>query len=245
MVERQEGNYGRANELFEEANRLNPGNPVVLRAWARMKAETGAIEESRKLAQEGLEAAPDDPANLHNLAVTESQAGNYEKANQLLEKATYPSPVSPQQERQNLMTFGAKAENFRRWGVTLLNQAKLPEAREKLSLGMEAATNGLRINTSEWKLKEIQIRLFLNLGEVVLRQGDLPGAEKLLRKAFFYNPQTPWQFRHNSDACLALARCLRELGLTEEAVRYCQMGLRAWPGNETLRRFYETLPRKK
>lgn len=245
MVERQEANYGRADELFAEANRLNPTNSVILRAWARMKAESGAIEEARKLAQKGVEVNPEDRASLHNLAVSESQAGNYEKADELLDRSLFATPVDPHQGRQNVMSYGAKGENFRKWGVSKMKEANLSEAREKLIMGLDAVSNGLNIAGHEWKLREIQVQLFLKIGEVELRSGDLPRSEKYLRKAFFAAPRKPWEFKHNSKVCLALVKCLKEIGLTEEAIKFCKEGLRAWPGNEDLRAFCQRLTGKR
>lgn len=245
IVERQEGNFGRANELFQEAARLNPHNPMVWRAWASMKAETGMTAEALKLAQEGVNENPQDKGVLHNLAVNESKAGNYERADKLFDNCLYGSPTGYREIRQNIVTFGAKAENLRRWGVNKESKVELDVARSLYLKGLEAVRQGLNLSESEWKLHEIQIRLNRNLGELELKAGDLDKADLYLQRALFYRPRDATQLRHNSEVYLAMAKVVRDLGLADKAMEIADVGLRDWEGNFELRGLREQLARER
>ncbi len=225
-VERQEGHVGRAEELFREAARLNPGNVVIQRAWAMMKKDVGDLEGARTLLSEALANKPTDVPTIHSLAVLESQKGNHDVADALFRKALIEKPTTYEQRRQNVYTYGAMAENNRKWGESEERKPNLSSAHQKFRSGLESISKGLELAPQEWRLINNRIRLNRSLGRLLSKMGDPEGAEEMLRRAMYMSPRRPRELQHNSDVCYSLAINYEKLGRLDEAIQACTDSLR-------------------
>ena len=64
-MEGQKGDHGLAEDLFKAADKLEPGNPILLSAWANFKKKIGGdAAGARQMYSDALSANPDDIRSL-------------------------------------------------------------------------------------------------------------------------------------------------------------------------------------
>jgi len=229
MVERQEGNVGKADELFHEAARLNPANPIIWRSWAMMKKELNDLDGSEKILKDGLRNRPNDKATLHSLAVLSSFKGKYDVADKLFEDAFTRYPSSFEDRKNNLYVFAARAENFRKWGESEEKEGKNQSARDICKKGLAQISEGLRFDPTEWNFIKNSIRLHASLARIESKLGSLDEAEYLFKNAIYFSPRNWQQRRHNSAVYFSRALNFAKMGKKEDARKMCDESMRQSP----------------
>ncbi len=90
----QRGEYGEALEQLEEARRLDPGSPEVLRWLGRLHLARSRFEEAERAFRDGLQLAPDDWLLHLNLGTLQWRQARYDEAEVSFERAIEITPDS-------------------------------------------------------------------------------------------------------------------------------------------------------
>ena len=76
-LEGKKGDCALADQLFEAADRLEPGNPVLLSAWADFRRRRqGDSASARHMYEDALSANPDDVRSLQVIQSASSETYN-------------------------------------------------------------------------------------------------------------------------------------------------------------------------
>ncbi|CAI5474060.1 unnamed protein product [Closterium sp. Yama58-4] len=94
MVERRVGNFTAARHLLQRAERVEPGNAVVLQARALLEAAVGHLSAARHFFKRAAAADPADAACWQAWAVTEARAGRVDRMRDLFSAALSVHPSS-------------------------------------------------------------------------------------------------------------------------------------------------------
>ncbi|CAI5515703.1 unnamed protein product, partial [Closterium sp. Naga37s-1] len=94
MVERRVGNFTAARHLLQRAERVEPGNAVVLQARALLEAAVGHLSAARHFFKRAAAADPADAACWQAWAVTEARAGRVDRMRDLFTAALSVHPSS-------------------------------------------------------------------------------------------------------------------------------------------------------
>lgn len=82
-------NYQRADELYQEALRLEPENALLLNNYGYSLSERGIrLEDAKQMATKALKQEPQNGAYLDTLGWIYFKLGDYEKAREFIEKAS-------------------------------------------------------------------------------------------------------------------------------------------------------------
>lgn len=205
---------------YEEANRLQPGNPETLDMLGHSMVRAGRLEDARRVFESSLELGP-PPAlrasaylGLGNIA---KQSGDYEKAIEHFNQALQISVDSrmPAEQAEARISLGtiARAEGDLDLAENQLHRAEelvedidnnSLEAKIQTNLGIIAATRGnfdeanrrirtaLEIHRGRNNLAG-QANTIGNLGAVALLQGDANSAETLLLESVDIGERLGWK----------------------------------------------------
>lgn len=205
---------------YEEANRLQPGNPETLDMLGHSMVRAGSLEDARRLFENCLELGPPPALQAsahHGLGNIAKQSGDYKKATGHYERALDISVDSrllaeQAQARISLGTI-ARAEGNLELAENQLHEAEgLAEeidnnslkAKIQTNLGIIAATRGnfheanerirtaLEIHRGRNNLAG-QANTIGNLGAVALLQGDADSAEVLLLESVDIGERLGWK----------------------------------------------------
>ncbi|CAI5954812.1 unnamed protein product [Closterium sp. NIES-64] len=94
MAEKREGNFQAARNLLEQAEKLQPGSPVVLQSRALLEASVKNLGAARCYFKKATAAAPLDVASWQAWALLEAKAGRAERMRSLFSSALSANPKS-------------------------------------------------------------------------------------------------------------------------------------------------------
>ena len=121
------GFIDRARSLLREGCRLNPGDPPLLQALARLEAKEGNLEGARTLFEKGTKLDPAHQANWQAWAIAEWKAGHVDRARELLQRGVWVAPRS-----RNACRL------FQAWGVLEEKEGNVALARQLYKCGVKA-----------------------------------------------------------------------------------------------------------
>ena len=93
---------------------MNPGDPPLLQALARLEASDGNMGLARVLFEQGTQLDPRHQANWQAWAMAEWRAGSDPRARELFQRGVWVNPRSVNAARQGLtlVHFSAQPEPF-------------------------------------------------------------------------------------------------------------------------------------
>jgi tetratricopeptide (TPR) repeat protein len=94
LIARNEKDYPRARQLFEQAISLSPERNFF-EAYAAMEKNLGNWDRVREIYSKAIKHFPNDVFILENLAMSERRAGNFDKCVEILRKALEKEPQIP------------------------------------------------------------------------------------------------------------------------------------------------------
>jgi cold shock CspA family protein len=94
LIARNEKDYPRARQLFEQAILLSPERNFF-EAYAAMEKNLGNWDRVREIYSKAIKHFPNDVFILENLAMSERRAGNFDKCVEILRKALEKEPQIP------------------------------------------------------------------------------------------------------------------------------------------------------
>ena len=177
-----------ALDVLVRAHRLAPDNPDIILLMAKISMSQDYFEDAIPLLEDGLKIAPRRPDLLAALGESYFMAGKVDRAIE---------------QFRTLLSIDQSARSYSFLGLSYRNLGRFAEAKQYFEQGL--------------KLDPHNVSCLFNLGYIAEREGDAPGAEKLLRQALSSNPDF-------ADALLELAN------LQMAAKRYTE-------AEEPLRRF--------
>jgi tetratricopeptide (TPR) repeat protein len=127
VYEATQGFVDRARSLLTRGCKLNPGDPPLLQALARLEASEGNITMARILFEQGTKLDPLHQANWQAWALAEWKVGNIDYARELLQRGVW---VSPRSENASKL--------FHAWGVLEEREGNIELARQLYKCGIRA-----------------------------------------------------------------------------------------------------------
>ncbi|CAI5497886.1 unnamed protein product [Closterium sp. Naga37s-1] len=94
MAEKREGNFQAARNLLEQAEKIQPGSPVVLQSRALLEASVKNLGAARCYFKKATAAAPLDAASWQAWALLEAKAGRADRMRSLFSSALSANPKS-------------------------------------------------------------------------------------------------------------------------------------------------------
>ena len=185
-------NYELALEIVDIGLTNRPESSMLHLQRGVVLAMSGSIEQAQEAFARASRAAPDDPSPSVALAMVWMQRGQTPKAVELLRART--RAATSQTPRQAVLFYAL--------GIALLRAGAAPDDAAG-SEALDAFRTAVRLQPS---LPQAQSEL----GKLMLKRGDIPGAIAHLEQAIALEPQ-------NAAPAYVLAQAYRRLGQTDRA----------------------------
>jgi tetratricopeptide (TPR) repeat protein len=199
--------FADALPVFENALRLQPGDPVILRSLAASQWGVGRLEEATRNLEQVLRLRPQDVEGTFLLGMIAERTGEYEKAAALL------TSIAPAVERRPDGMVSLASANYRTG--RRLEAARLLERVLKLSPPPELLFRGV---------------------QSALAAADRETADNLLATIRFRNPEAiaPEDRRAREGQYAELIRALAGMGQPAAALDAAELALKDVPDSALL-----------
>jgi LuxR family transcriptional regulator, glucitol operon activator len=206
VIERNNGNLPRANELFEKAANLNANDAPTWFNWGKLQKNLLNYELARRYLNKALELVEDKATVLLALANVEKQDLNYREAIDLFEQAIKYSAGAPSTafaERQAVIIYTSLADTYRRWAETYERSKQYETAIEKVTIAYGIIEKFINVNVyTDLKPQEVFMECGVLLGELHKRISKPEEAEKFLNEVVS-TPFKAWSPRQKYVYCRA------------------------------------------
>mmetsp|Transcript_3815 Transcript_3815/g.11352 ORF Transcript_3815/g.11352 Transcript_3815/m.11352 type:complete len:897 (+) Transcript_3815:100-2790(+) len=196
------GKLDAARELFEKGYEIEPGNCYICQAWGLLEQDCGNSTKARELFQKAVTDNPNTEVCVA-LARLEGEEGNLEQARQRFELAINVSK-SPVQE----------SDAYRAWGMIEERYGNLENSEKILIKSFRAKPNEETI---------------VVLAKVKMRNGDAPGALRLIRS--IERPKKQWP---TVAAMNVWANLEAKAGNFDEALKVIQLAISRYENDSGL-----------